>query len=92
MALLRRAFALAAIAIIAGVIAFAWNAPPADAWMPGGTRARISDPPAVPCQQQIWPSIDRVCLPWTAPRDTAGLPATSSAVSPDTNRGPGRQP
>ena len=31
-------------------------------------KARIADPPPVPCSKQKWPNMDRVCLSWTKPR------------------------
>jgi hypothetical protein len=92
MALLRHTFTLVAIAIIGGLITFAWSTPPADVWGPGPTRARIPDPPALPCPKQIWPSADRVCLTWTAPLEATDVPAISQAATSDRTRDLGRQP
>jgi hypothetical protein len=45
------------------------------------TRYRIPNPPAVPCKKQIWPSIDRACLTWTAPRpDPVPVPRRAAAA------------
>jgi hypothetical protein len=48
---------------------------------PVAARARIPDPPALPCKKQSWPSADRACLTWTAARKPAKAEAERAAVA-----------
>ena len=72
MTLLR--YAAAAIAVVAlAAVGEVWLlSPPAELWRPLFARAPALDPPTVPCSKQGWPNADRICLTWTAPRETAG--------------------
>jgi hypothetical protein len=70
MALLRRVFASFALVAAGYLIALILIPPAADAWVSRGTRAQIPAPSTLPCEKQRWPNADRVCLTWTAPRET----------------------
>src|SRR6267154_4668335 len=43
-----------------------------------GARARVPEPPPLPCNMQNWTEGERVCLSWTAPLDAAKAEAVAA--------------
>jgi hypothetical protein len=49
--------------------------------------ARIPDPLPLPCGRQNWTNADRICLSWTAPRDSNMSQTIAFATNRDRNHG-----
>jgi hypothetical protein len=68
---LRRYLSIAFAAGLIGTLALLTQpAHVAELWRPSAALAPIPDPTPLPCNKQSWYNADRICLSWTAPRDT----------------------
>jgi len=72
MARFRRVFASFAIIAAGCLIGLIVISPAGHAWMSRATFSQSPAPSTLPCKKQQWPNADRVCLTWTAPRETDG--------------------